>query len=220
MKRLIVLALLASAAGVALAGNSNGCQGNCPGGDTTTNNNYDQRTYSQGGAGGAGGNASAGAVAGAIAGAAAGASADVRSTNTNANTSTSRADQTQTASATGGAASATGGSASATGNGAGNSTSVTFEGSTYREAAQTAYAPATVAPRVSCRIFVGLGGSSRDGSLSGGIPIGNDQSCLSGLQIELMDKVNRVAPGTFVGKDYLAAACKVEGMEAAAACKK
>lgn len=165
--------------------------------------------YGQGGAGGAGGQ---------------GGSA--------AQTQTAQGGQGGNSSATGGAGGAggtsiaAGGSATggiATGQGSGNSTSVNIAGSTntttYREAAQSAYAPQTAAPRTSCRIFIGLGGSSRDGSLSGGIPIGNDSSCLAGLQLEMMDKVNALSAGTFTANDYLTAVCRVEGMENMMACK-
>lgn len=99
---------------------------------------------------------------------------------------------------------------------------VTIQGvgnSEYKAASAPAYAPDGSAPRTSCRIFMGLGGSGRDGSLSGGIPIGNDQTCLSGANIEFMDKVNKVKAGTFTDVDYLREACKVEGMSEATACK-
>ena len=96
---------------------------------------------------------------------------------------------------------------------------ITVEGSQYKAAASTAYAPDTSSPRTSCRLFVGLGGSGRDGSLSGGIPIGNDQTCLSGAAIEAMDKANKVQAGTFLVSDYLLAICKMEGMDSMSACK-
>lgn len=133
----------------------------------------------------------------------------------------------------GGDAKATGGSAnssnsnsvsgyggSATGNGAGNSTNVNFEGSTYKEAAQTAYAPTPSGPRTSCRIFIGFGGSSTSGSLSGGVPLLNDGLCVAGAQVEFMNTVNKIQANTFSVQDYLVAVCAVEGMDKMAACKK
>lgn len=118
----------------------------------------------------------------------------------------------------GGSSSATGGAANAAGGSSGGN-SINVQGSTYEQSASTAYAPQAGAPRTSCRLFVGLGGTSQNGSLSGGIPIGNDQTCVSGAQIEFMNNVNKVAPGTFTGPDYLLAACKVEGMDQMQACK-
>lgn len=134
------------------------------------------------------------------------------------------------ATATGGTSSALGGAGfggtgvggtggSASGNGSGNRTEIAVGGAVYEAASAPAYAPAGSAPRTSCRLFVGLGGTSTGGSLSGGVPIGNDQVCLSGAQFEFMDKINAMAPNTFSSADYLRAACKVEGMSETAACK-
>lgn len=128
--------------------------------------------------------------------------------------------QSQGQQATGGAANAAGGaggSSAATGNGAGNTTTVRT--GDYNAASSTAYAPQVPTVLRSCRLYIGLGGASRDGSGSGGIPIGNDATCLADSQIELMAKVNKLAPGMFSTADILQAACKVEGMDATAACK-
>lgn len=114
----------------------------------------------------------------------------------------------------------TGGTASASGNGSGNQTQIAVGGSVYEAASAPAYAPAGSAPRTSCRLFVGLGGTSTGGSLSGGIPVGNDQTCLSGAQFEFMDRINALAPKTFESADYLRAACKVEGMAETDGCKR
>jgi hypothetical protein len=114
----------------------------------------------------------------------------------------------------------TGGTASASGNGSGNQTQIAVGGSVYEAASAPAYAPAGSAPRTSCRLFVGLGGTSTGGSLSGGIPVGNDQTCLSGAQFEFMDRINALAPRTFAAADYLQAACKVEGMAETEGCKR
>lgn len=122
-------------------------------------------------------------------------------------------------SATGGVSNAAGGTSSAIGGSSGGN-SINVQGSTYEQAASTAYAPDGKAPRTSCRLFVGLGGTSQNGSLSGGIPIGNDQTCMSGAQIEAMDKANKVQAGTFLIGDYLLAICKMEGMDQTQGCKK
>lgn len=114
----------------------------------------------------------------------------------------------------------TGGTANASGNGSGNQTQIAVGGSVYEAASAPAYAPAGSAPRTSCRLFVGLGGTSTGGSLSGGIPVGNDQTCLSGAQFEFMDRINALAPKTFESADYLRAACKVEGMGETDGCKR
>lgn len=123
------------------------------------------------------------------------------------------------ANATGGVSNAAGGTSNATGGSSGGN-SITVQGSTYRAAANSAYAPDGSAPRTSCRLFFGFGGSSVTGSLSGGLPLGQDGLCLAGAQIEFMDKVNKIQAGTFVPADYLLAACKVEGMDQMSACKK
>lgn len=88
-----------------------------------------------------------------------------------------------------------------------------------KQAASTAYAPNGQAPRSSCRLFVGVGGTTTGGALSGGLPIGNDQTCVSGAMVEFMDKLNQVKPGTFEADDYLEAACMVESMAKTKGCK-
>lgn len=88
-----------------------------------------------------------------------------------------------------------------------------------RQAAATAYAPTPSGPRASCRLFAGVGGTTTSGALSGGLPIGNDQTCVSGAMVEFMDTVNRVKAGTFEIDDYLEAACMVESMAKTKGCK-
>lgn len=171
------------------------------------------------GQGGAGGDAKAYGGAGGSANVLGSGNSSVKNENNNANIGINGQQQQQSNSSSN-SNSVSGYGGSATGNGAGNSTSVNFEGSTYKEAAQTAYAPTPTGPRNSCRIFVGLGGSSVNGSLSGGIPLANDQTCISGAQVEFMQTVNKIKPGTFSVDDYLAAVCAVEGMDKMQACKK
>ena len=88
----------------------------------------------------------------------------------------------------------------------------------YKQAAAGAYAPRPSGPATSCRLFVGLGGTNVNGSLSGGIPIGNDQTCLSDKKLTYMDFVNSQFAGTFNKGDYLEAVCAIEGMDATEGC--
>lgn len=90
--------------------------------------------------------------------------------------------------------------------------------SNYKQAAAGAYAPRPSGPATSCRLFVGLGGTNVNGSLSGGIPIGNDQTCLSDKKLTYMDFVNSQFAGTFNKGDYLEAVCAIEGMDATEGC--
>lgn len=220
------------------------------GGDTTNNydqRNYGGNTtnapVANGGAGGAGGRGGDGgngyggnAIAGASSAAEAkanaaaiaaqqqgqaqgqGQSQSARSNQSQSNTGTNTQGQT----ANGGSSVSAGGNASAQGGqGSGNATSVTFEGSTYKEAAQTAYAPSVyVQPVINCHLYIGLGGSSVNGSASGGIPIGQSNVCLRNVNKKEMADTNKVFPGTYTKEDFLAADCSVEGMDKMLACKK
>lgn len=224
MKRLIISAAIMAASFSAAAGNNNG----------PTNNNeyntYNQQSYTNptANAGASASSSSVGVGLGVGVGVGLGGEGGKASS---ASSLVGSGNSAQTQSATGGTSSAVGGTAfgGAAGSGSavvggvsGNSTHVAVDASTVmpKPASANAYAPEGSAPRTSCRIFMGLGGTGRDGSLSGGIPIGNDQTCISGAQVEFMNNVNRVAPGTFTGPDYLMAACKVEGMDQMSACKK
>lgn len=212
-------------------------------------NTYDQRTTNaptanggQGGAGGNGGNggnATGGTGFGGAGGSVLG-SGNSSNANTNLNSATAaqaqgqqmqqgqgQAQQATGGSATGGAggaassAATSGNSSAAGGNGAGNKTRVNVDASSvYEAAASTAYAPAVPTVLRSCRLYISLGGSSVGGAGSGGIPIGNDATCLADSQIELMSKVNKSFAGKFTEADFIIAACKVEGMADMAVCKK
>lgn len=223
----LVVALMVAGAAHA-SGNSN---------NSDITNNYDQRNYGgnttnagglggQGGAGGLGGTANGyggeggkGGAGGSVLG-----SGNSSNLNTNANL---QGQQQQANGGTGvGTSTASGGIANsgstATGNGAGNSTSVNVAGSTstYKEAAQSLYLPNVPdRPLKDCRLYISIGGSSRDGQAAGGIPIGNSQICLSDVQWTLMTKVNGLMPGAFTPEDFLVVACKVEGMSELSACK-
>lgn len=232
MKKSLIILLALGASSVALAGNTNGCQGNCPGGDTVNNNN---QTYNQGGAGGTGIGVGVG-----IAGAASNASASVDNRNTNANTNLNtnsvRNDvsntnlqgqqqgqgqmqgQGQQQSNTGSVS----GSNSATGSG--NVTSIKSEVQ-YHEAAQAAaaYAPQIPTVAVSCRLYISIGGAgsstSTTASASGGIPIGNDQTCLTVNALKVMASVNAAGRQVFTAEDFRMQACKMEGMAETEGCK-
>lgn len=116
-------------------------------------------------------------------------------------------------SSAGGGAGGTGGVGQGGGGG-----SVQFNVNNPRGPAAPSFAPDTPTVAKSCRLYIGLGGASVNGSGSGGIPIGNDQTCLSVTSVQLMMEVNGDArdaglPAPFGTRDILAAACKIEGMK-------
>lgn len=99
-----------------------------------------------------------------------------------------------------------------------------------QEAAQaaTAYAPAIPTVATSCRLYISLGGAgsstSTTASASGGIPIGNDETCLIGNALRYMSAVNQEdkAQGrkpTFTAEDFRQRVCKLEGMDSMSGCK-
>lgn len=204
---------------------TNGCGsstgGNATGGSASANAGAIGVGVGQGGAGGnstayggSGGKGGEGGSANVIGSG----NSSVKNDNAQSQSSSNASTNVNNNSATGGG----GGNASAAGgNGAGNSTSVNFEGSTYKEAAQTAYAaPVYIQPFEDCRVYVSLGGSSRDGSASGGIPLGNSAACLRKINKLQMLATNKEFPGTYTKEDFLQADCSVEGMSAMQACKK
>lgn len=219
--------------GYALAtqpGNNGGGNGGCGVGQQT--NGCGSQTPGNGGAGGQGGNGT-----GIGLGVGVGIGHSSSNSNSSANSASGSYSSGGDAKATGGNSNATGGAGgsastnqaqsasgyggTANGQGSGNTTSVSFEGGTYKEAAQTAYAaPVYIQPFEDCRIYVSLGGSSRDGSASGGIPLGNSAACLRKINKLQMLATNKEFPGTYTKDDFLQADCSVEGMEKMAACKK
>lgn len=107
------------------------------------------------------------------------------------------------------------------GQGSGNSTSVQVDAPLIpKPAANTAYAPDVPTVAKSCRLFIGGGGTSRDGSASGLIPIGNDGTCLAVTSSQIMIEVNRAFPGAFAQAEVKSVVCKIEGMEELPSCKK
>jgi hypothetical protein len=214
-----------SAAHATQPGNNGNGNGGCGNGQQT--NGCPPTTPAPvGGAGGAGGQGGAGGHGGTGVGVGVGIANAAAAANAAALAQQAQQQaqgQQQQATATGGHAAATGGAAVGTGGAstANGTVTTTVAGDTtvVERNAPPAYAPDGKAPRTSCRIFIGLGGSNTGGAISGGFPIGNDGICVAGAKIEFMDKVNQVKPGTFKVADYLRAACEVEGMDKTDGCK-
>ena len=233
MKSLYVIAALAVSFS-AFAGND--VSGNC--GNGSGGGNACLPSGGQGGNGGNGGSGGAGGSGGSVIGSGNSANSNqqgqaqgqfqgqgqAQSVSNSGNSSATGGQANATGGAGGYASGGNGGAASANaagGNGAGNSTSVTVEGSTYKEAAQTAYAPTVmIAPVIDCHLYIGLGGSSVNGSASGGIPIGNSAVCLRKVNKSEMAETNKLFPGTYTREDFLRSDCSVEGMKEMAACAK
>lgn len=227
---LIAASLLAAATAWATPGNNGEGQGGCGNGQQT-NGCAGQvgGTGGQGGAGGAGGNGTGVGVGiglGVGVGLGQGGNASATGGDARASSVSQGGDAKSSASA-----SASNSATNTAGGGAGGSSTaksgdITIKQGdvTYKEAAHTAYAPDVPTVAKSCRLFIGGGGTSRDGSASGIIPIGNDQTCLSVTAVQLMIEVNgatRRAGGQapFDTTDILAVTCKIEGMkETIAAC--
>lgn len=131
---------------------------------------------------------------------------------------------TNTANGGAGGGGGAGGSATALGGAAGNGGSVVFEGAqpgsgsinstVYEKSAPSIAVGAPQQPLTSCRLSISLGGSGTSGSGAGGIPIGNDETCLAAARLALMERV-----GGFSQADKLQAVCKVEGMADTSLCK-
>lgn len=203
-KTLILAAALSCIAMSAAAGGSHGSQGS---------------QGAAGGGGGGGGGGGAGFGVG-IAGASASSRTQVGiattvglGVTTGANTATGGLGFGGNASVLGGANTATGGSV---GSGA---VQVSAGNSIYRVAASSAFAPGAHGPVESCRLFMGAGGATVKGSLSGGLPIGNDQACVIEASHRIMNRMNAMKPDSFSYDDYLRPVCKFEGMSETAECK-
>lgn len=152
---------------------------------------------------------------------------NIRTTNVNANISANENRNTANGGAGGlGGQGGAGGNASNGGNTTGNQ-SVTIEGAqpgsgsgngvystVYERSAPGVAVGAPTQPLTSCRLSVSLGGSSAGGAGAGGIPIGNDETCLAAARLALMDRV-----GGFTSEDKQRTVCKVEGMAETSVCK-
>lgn len=121
----------------------------------------------------------------------------------------------QTATGTGGAGGSSNGEfynrtdASNSSTVSGNSTDIKVERNT-----PPAYAPKADIPVTSCRLTMGMGASAPGAAGSGGFPIGNDQTCLSLVALQVMRSV-----GGFTQADRMLVACKIEGMSDTEGCK-
>jgi hypothetical protein len=97
-------------------------------------------------------------------------------------------------------------------------------GNVYQEsAAAPSLAIAPVQVR-NCRIGIGGSGATRDGSAAFAIPLGNDQLCLSGGLMDMMQQVNLMSAQMgqnppFRREDFMKIACKIEGMAETEGCK-
>lgn len=178
--------------------NGNNCQqGN------TTNNNQPTAT---------GGNALS------IAGAASVAEAKANAAAIAAQTQSQQQGQAQGQVANGGDANVKGSGNSANNNksqASGNSTAVTVGGTVVERSAPAVFAGNIPSVPTSCRLYMFGGGTNVNGAVSGSIPLGNDQTCLSIAKINLMERV-----GGFSDAEKQGVICKIEGMEELATCKK
>lgn len=104
--------------------------------------------------------------------------------------------------------------------GSNNSTvAVSGDTFTYEEAASSVFAAPIPTVATSCRLYLFAGGTNVSGAVSGTLPLGNDQTCLSGNNMNNMMRINKIAPGTFSNDDIVGQACKVEGMDKTKTCK-
>lgn len=219
MKHALLIAALFVASAAHAGGNSN---------NSDITNNYDQRNYggnttNQGGQGGTGIGGQGGAGGTGI-GVGIGQGGEGGKANSS---SASNANAGAAAGATSGSISAaTGGKASAS---SGGNTmrggDITIGGDNYEAAASSVFAAPIPTVATSCRLYMFGGATGRDGAASGSIPLGNDQTCLSGVNMNNMLRVNeqslKLTKSTvFSIDDLVTEACKVEGMETAAPCKK
>lgn len=104
------------------------------------------------------------------------------------------------------------GSSSRTGD-SNSATSVNVQTYTPKQAPSVGSAVAPVQVR-NCRIGIGAGGSNINGSFTAAIPLGNDQTCLSGAMLEAMQ-----IAGTFTPEEKTTVACLIEGMDKLPTCK-
>lgn len=205
MKKLAILAVLASlsvAASATVFGDSH---------DTNNINTPTANASSSAGAVGIGqgGEGGKGGAGGSVLGSG-------NSSNTNLNANLQGQNQAQSSRNTN-SNNASGGSSAASAANGGNTISNSIGGDTtvYERSAPGISISAPTQPITSCRLGVSLGGSNTGGAVGGGIPIGNDATCLAGAQLAAMEKA-----GGFTMDDRQKAACGIEGMSAMSVCKK
>lgn len=212
MKKVILVALSVMAFAAQASNNANPCGNNgnnCTTGSTT---NALVANGGTGGQGGAGGNGLA------IAGASSAAEAKANAAAMAAQQQGQQQGQAQGQIANGGKATATGGNSG--GNKIKTSTNVDIKGDIYERSAPAVIAAPIPTVATSCRLYMFGGGTNVNGAVSGSIPLGNDQTCLSGVNLNNMLRINQHVANTFSMQDMVKEACKVEGMDTAEPCKK
>lgn len=222
MKKSILLMVCSLAMGSAYAGNDrdDDCRGNCgsTGGNTynnpTANGGHGGNGY--GGTGvGQGGNASAtGGNASASGGSVIGSGNSNTSVRNDINTDIDASTRSNAAASVASLNSNDSKAASK-----GNTTSVSIGGDTYERSAPAVFAGNIPSVARSCRLYMFGGGSNVTGAVSGSIPLGNDQTCLSGAKVDYMTAANRLFPGAFSQASFVQTICEVEGMDAVAECQ-
>jgi len=91
---------------------------------------------------------------------------------------------------------------------------INVEGAKYERNVPPAIAPNVPLNAKSCRLYLSIAGSVSSGAGAGGIPIGNDQTCLAVTKLEVMESMR-----IFTMDDKLTVACGIEGMEETATCQ-
>jgi hypothetical protein len=97
--------------------------------------------------------------------------------------------------------------------------SLAVGGDNHEAAASGVFAAPIPTVATSCRLYMFGGATNVNGAASGSVPLGNDQTCLSGNNVNAMLRTNQLFPGTYSVKDIVTEQCKVEGMQTADACK-
>lgn len=103
------------------------------------------------------------------------------------------------------------GSTSSAGSAAGVASVISVNGAERSAPSVNVSAPVQVR---NCRIGIGAGGSGTAGSFSAALPLGNDQTCLSGAMLEAM-----TVSGGFTMQEKQTVACMIEGMASLPTCK-
>ena len=96
----------------------------------------------------------------------------------------------------------------------GNTSNISIGGDTYQRNAPPVIAAEIPSVPTSCRLYLFGGGTNVNGAVSGSIPLGNDQTCLSIAAVNMMERV-----GGFTQQEKQQVVCKVEGLEDLPTCK-
>lgn len=182
-------------------------------GGTTNNDNSVTNQGGHGGHGGQGGDASSIAGASSVAEAKANAAAIAAQQQGQAQGQQQGQNQNAVA-AQGQAIVGSGNSGGNTVEGSETQVGVSVGGTTVERSAPAVFNSATSQPLKSCRLTIFGGISRTDGSMSGGIPIGNDMGCLIDQGLGFMERV-----GTFSAAEKEALICKQELLATTDRCK-